>query len=70
MFAELWKIISRHLVIEFARFWTCWKADLGYRYEKRVFNLGYWSARYCDLKIVYIIVSYIIILRYGSIGGP
>src|SRR5437763_3275333 len=53
------------------RFWTCWDAlDLGYRHEKRMFDLGYWLARYCILKIEYIIVSYIIILRYGSIGGP
>src|SRR2546429_6155994 len=37
--------------------------------KKRVFDLGHWLARYCILKIEYIIVSYIIILRYGSIGG-
>jgi len=53
------------------RFWTCWDAlDLDYRHEKRVIDLGHWLARYCILKIEYIIVSYIIILRYGSIGGP
>jgi len=53
------------------RFWTCLEAlDLDYRHEKRVIDLGHWLARYCILKIEYIIVSYIIILRYGSIGGP
>ena len=57
-------------MIGFMRFWTCLEAlDLDYRHEKRVFNLGHWLARYCILKIEYIIVSYIIILRYGSIGG-
>src|SRR5256885_13483381 len=53
------------------RFWTCLEAlDLDYRHEIRVFDLGYWLVRYCVLKIEYIIISYIIILRYGSIGGP
>ena len=52
------------------RFWTCWEAlDLDYMYEKRVFDLGRWLARYCIPKIEYVIVSYIIILKQGSIGG-
>ena len=63
-------LLSRLPVIGFMRFWTCWDAlDLDYRHEKRVIDLGHWLARYCILKIEYIIVSYIIILRYGSIGG-
>src|ERR1043166_9422899 len=67
---DLCELLSRHPVIGFMRFWTCWKAlDLDYNHEKRVIDLGHWSARYCILKIEYIIVSYIIILRYGSIGG-
>src|SRR5207248_9029507 len=67
---DLCELLSRLPVIGFMRFWTCWEAfDLDYRHEKRVFDLGHWLARYCILNIEYIIVSYIIILRYGSIGG-
>src|SRR5436305_1031019 len=67
---DLCELLSRLSVIGFMRFWTCLEAlDLDYKHEKRVFDLGHWLARYCILKIEYIIVSYIIILRYGSIGG-
>ena len=48
---DLCKLLSRHPVIGFMRFWTCWDAlNLGYKHEKRVFDLGHWLVRYCASK--------------------
>jgi hypothetical protein len=45
---DLWKTISRLLLIGFMRSGPCWKAlVLGYMLEKRVVDLGHWLRSYC-----------------------